>query len=286
MSSVTFFNRSFNRRAFPAPRDENCFTQFDLERSWILENLSCQEDKTDQIIYSISFCKHADKLSQWRAYANDATGLCIGFNASLFKQLESCGYALKNINYNELDLVNTAYQNFTTIFNFLNNITLLHPNYTKEELDDIALRRKAILHDIKMEMPFYKAVSFNEEEELRLCFTAEHNIGSVISSDKFWAGIDNSMCEKTEISSFSLSQLKFRISPVGLQSYYELSFEHIKDNLITDVIIGPKCIATIKDIYFFLAANGYHVVSQNSTSVLNTFSQSELSIRKSDITYR
>ena len=275
----------------PAPQDTmNHRTMLDMERSQILKYLSSQDDTSDQIVYSVSFCRHADKLSQWRGYADDATGLCIGFNASYFKQLEPYGYALKNINYNESDLTDTAYQYFKRISNYLNGISFLSCNQytTIEELEKISLCRDAILYDIKEELPFYKMGSFSEEKELRLCFTAKHSMETCTSTSDpiHWIVIDKSMCQKTEASPFSLSPLRFRTSPVGLRSYYELSFNQIKDNLITEIIIGPKCAATVKDIYLFLAANGYHVVSQDSTSIFSSFSEPEIIVSKSNITYR
>ena len=45
-------------------------------------------DGLEAIFVGLGFClsEHGDMLSQWRGYASDASGICIGFSAEYFKK--------------------------------------------------------------------------------------------------------------------------------------------------------------------------------------------------------
>lgn len=47
------------------------------KRSWILNEVQKLQNRTDAIALSLS--KEPDQLSQWRGYASDGSGVCIGF---------------------------------------------------------------------------------------------------------------------------------------------------------------------------------------------------------------
>ena len=58
---------------------------------------------------------------------------------------------------------------------------------------------------------------------------------------------------------FVRQAIEFRTSNNLIIPYFDLSFDKIRDELITEIIIGSKCEASIFDIELILAAHGYNV---------------------------
>lgn len=85
--------------------------------------------------------------------------------------------------------------------------------------------------------------------------------------------------------SVSLSDLRYRIARDQLQGYYELSFAPIKDELISEIIIGPKSLVQEEDIYLFLAAYGYHEKEMDNKKH-NQFIVDNINVCTSELSYR
>ena len=83
---------------------------------------------------------------------------------------------------------------------------------------------------------------------------------------------------------FSLGPLQFRTAAAGLQSYHELRFDApgVCDHFIREIIIGPKSLVEIDDLYLFLHSCGFCAVDYEDTS----FATLDINIRKSELTYR
>ena len=207
-------------------------------------------------IYSASFSLAGDLLGQWRAYANDGAGVSIGFERDFFGKVFA-GRDGWTIWYGLQDAISTCKsQIIRTLQDFspkTDEITYTH---------DFTL---SLLQFMDYKNIFYKHECFREEQEFRIVYRN---------------GIRNYENPKTNISLFTsvvkdipadsgfvLSQRRYRISNNRLSSYYELSFENIREQ----IILGPKCQTDPSDIRLFLQDNGYY---------------SDIPIQRSEIPYR
>ena len=64
--------------------------------------------------------------------------------------------------------------------------------------------------------------------------------------------------ENDETLNFSMSSKKFRVVHHRFSSYYELSFDKIKNKLICSIMLGPKNQNNPRDIIDFLENCGYN----------------------------
>lgn len=54
------------------------------------------------------------------------------------------------------------------------------------------------------------------------------------------------------IRDFKLSEAKYRVGAEGIISYFDLSFEPVMNNIIGEIVLGPKCKMTTADVEFFI----------------------------------
>lgn len=271
------------------PVDHNLLpdlTIADRERSRILHNLRNETDITDQQVYNISFSQSADQLSQWRGYANDGAGFCIGFDNAYLNELSKCGFMFQPICYDPALLAYNANLYINQITEYLDSLpTPPAPQLldAKQYLE-ICKKGTEIISQVQQQSPLFKLESFHEENEYRLCFSAKH---ITISSDSIlFQSIDHKINQRlTGNQHFSISPLQFRVTSFNLQSYYKLSFEPIKDEFIREIIIGPKSPIQETDLWLFLAANGYSAKISGPSISLSLF-PAGLRIRRSLLTYR
>ena len=66
--------------------------------------------------------------------------------------------------------------------------------------------------------------------------------------------IDNQSREQvnSQINNFELGELKYRVTKDNICSDYELSFSNVADDLIGEIVIGPKSRTTTADVEFIL----------------------------------
>ncbi|WP_329502693.1 DUF2971 domain-containing protein [Klebsiella aerogenes] len=192
-------------------------------------------DSVEKHVYSISFCKGEDKLSQWRGYGNKQ-GVCIEFDKDeliKFVQNEFLTCVAK-------DVVYTSEKNTVEMSKGLVDF------FNSNEIDLVKIRDSFILiastynHLAKI-IPFFKNDSFTEEDEFRLVFTPWMN----------------------------LPEVHFRVNENGLIPYIILKGTG-KENLpIKSITIGPT-----KDYSFveagvkmLLMNKGYDKVAINPSKV-------------------
>jgi len=95
--------------------------------------------------------------------------------------------------------------------------------------------------------------------------------------------IDNQSREQvnSQINNFELGELKYRVTKDNICSDYELSFSNVADDLIGEIIIGPKSRTTTADVEFILSTYGY-----NPTKIDNLYDQRCVYIRRLNLSYR
>ena len=181
-----------------------------------------------------------DLLSQWRGYASNGSGLSIGFNSDLLPNSKSMPHhtAAKGKNITTLRCVyNEKEQNEAIETIVLSCLAAMqHGDFMKSDITINAA------YNINGLGTIFKNESFYEEKEWRIIHTPMI--------------MGNKETNETTIHN-GISKLKHRISNGRLISYFEYDFkEFIREGIISDLILGPKCNITNYDLELFLTLNG------------------------------
>ena len=205
-------------------------------------------DKCHQniVLYAICFSEENDLLSQWRGDANNGMGVAIGFSTDVLKALnkERYGLTFKPVCYEQKTQERFVRKQVQTIINTM-KIKNAYAAFAEVYENEIA------------NLGCIKAPGFSEEKEWRLCIamTPEVRVN----------------CE-AKFLDFTLSRVREQCIRERIITYFDLSFEKVRDDLIKEIIIGPNARITPKDIYRSLYINGYQT--------------DQIKVSISDITYR
>ena len=200
-------------------------------------------------VYSASFSLDGDLLGQWRAYANNGTGVSIGFKQHIFEKTFN-GENAWSISYDKgLAIEACQYQ-------IIKSLRIFAEEYKDNEqdfLNDFAL---SMLRFMEYKNIFFKLPQFREEKEYRIAY--RHGIRNY-ENFATHTMLSTAMLDTIpRYGGFELSSRKHRISNNRLSSYYELSFsEKLCKNIISEVILGPKCQTEPQDVQMFLQDSGY-----------------------------
>lgn len=176
-------------------------------------------------VYSISFCRTKDKLSQWRGYGN-SQGVCLEFDESkLINDLDCNGVRFLHKDVIYTDEKSTVEMN-EKIISFFTGLEV-----SNEEFFDSFVAFIGACNLVEENIPFFKNIGFLEEEEFRFIFTPTDN----------------------------LPNLKFRVNSYGLIPYIDMKMKDGAKLPLKSVIIGPsKEKRLIKaGIEMFLKSKGY-----------------------------
>lgn len=195
------------------------------------------------VLLSMSFSKERDLLSQWRGYADNAQGFCIGFNAQSFVGLPA---HLHKVEYD-------TEQQKRLIQNAISTIKSLNV----EKLDQ---KNATTIAELLELFSIIKHYSFFEEQEYRLVcalFVDEDNGKGLFSLDA-----------DKEIYKNLLRPIDFRLVNNVPSPFVDVCFQSESEkNVIRQIIIGPKNSSTRVDLKLFLTTNGvYDVEVSNSVS--------------------
>lgn len=106
----------------------------------------------------------------------------------------------------------------------------------------------------------YKNEMFSEEKEWRLFRKVQlDNYCDCDSVDDYRYSdfLDGFFISNNKyLGNFTRSPLKFRSSENDIRTYFEISFEKCKQNIINEIIIGPKCKIADLDIKLLLEKMG------------------------------
>lgn len=231
----------------------------------LVDHYSDEFFKEDIRLYSYLVCCFSEKgdlLSQWRGYADDANGISIGFDGDV---LASLGKPAKDdpISSDVFEYGQVIYTETTQKSEIRKNAQQLIANLkaiAKDKPDDIKQKSLAAFNSCFLQLfrlsIFMKNPFFREEREWRICYWTDIKPGNIISNTH----IENNV----EISDINYHNRRNDLIP-----HIDLKFGNGKQQIIKEVVIGPKCKVRISDIETFLAQNGIHC-----------------SVRKSDGTYR
>lgn len=112
---------------------------------------------------------------------------------------------------------------------------------------------------------YIKDKGFREEKESRLIYREYYRSEDTHQLD-LWEHSSYSEVNH-HILEYSLSDVKYHCRPKGFRKYFELSFEKVKDSLIKEIVIGPKCELDIEDIEELLQREGYSITGKDKIYV-------------------
>lgn len=211
--------------------------------------------KSNYYCLAICFSDVGDHLSHWQGYGDDGAGVSIGFDEdSIHRLLEKhilfkCG----EVQYYKNDKDKKIQKKLEQYFEKLDNIH-------KDTRPNSEGRNKAIKkwcnNILDDDAPFFKPEGFVEERETRFCFVR------IIPPEHM---------EKPKQDSHLLG-VRFHVSKTAIVPHYELSFLDETDNIIRQIVLGPRNDSDCNTIKAFLSQNN--------------FNNKKIDVKKSDIPYR
>lgn len=213
-------------------------------RIYIISRVFFEKDEVLPLI--ACFSKNGDLLSQWRPYTNDATGFSIGFSRQLVHQ--GLGVNLNSIIYE-----NSIQRNI-----ILETLKNLHSNWLMLDKDYNAIDINAI--EFSIDLQYLKNPSFFEEQEMRVV--------RLVVKDELDNFID--VGGNSELKKILPLPILIRQRKGETVQYIELPIDLPDQNVIKEIILGPKNTMRIKDL----------------KNLLSSLSLSDIKIKKSKSTYR
>lgn len=188
-----------------------------------------------------------DLLSQWRAYADDGAGFSIGFSSNLI--LEGLGVNFEKVEYNRR-------KQYKTILYFLVKAHKIweRENQNFEKIDFIST-------GFSIDLNYLKNSAFSEEKEARI-------VRLVVKDSKKNEYID--VGGNSQLQVIRPLEVKKRIRNGEDILYIELPLEIPNQQIIKEIILGPKCSIDIDKL----------------KSKLQSLNKNNIKIHKSKISYR
>lgn len=222
--------------------EEEGFT-YDFKAMEKINALAKKITTTDLFITWV-FClsEEYDLLSQWRGYADNGAGICIGFDYNYLNQINKLAqndkkrmFCLRPIEYGR----ESASEFFASQLD-INNIPM--------DFDAFKNTCHTALFSTFSEAPFYKNDSFAEEKEWRIALTHIHECMKELSGKENLTG--------EILKYFKFGDSGYVVKDKQIVSHVELIFSEIK-TAIKEVIIGPKCNMTPVEMSHFLISEGW-----------------------------
>ena len=208
-------------------------------------------------VWGMCLSEKRDDLSQWRGYADDASGMCIGFNTKYLKSINDlCDLPTISKNNDCLRLRNVEYGD-EVIGNYFQFISELGPLTTSSTLE------KKLERDIKgtLMRPYYKHNAFRSEAEWRIVYTKNDCEKDYSFNFEYLNGI------LKKANKFEIIGRKYEIRKSMLQSHIEIKFLDML-SAINEIFIGPKSKVTIEEIEDFICFNYNEANTNNIPNIL------------------
>ncbi|KAF6578394.1 DUF2971 domain-containing protein [Paenibacillus sp. EKM212P] len=187
-------------------------------------------EASSMVIYATCFSESKDSLSQWRGYAQDGSGIAIGFSKKHLQAVN--GLAKYNLTFNKV-----IYQNQEK---FINRI--FKENIKKMENKGIGHVGLELNDNYRLEFAKYKNPSFKEEKEWRIVLKSNVGAGKI----------------RRDFNELEFSNTQYRYGDGKIISYLEMDFSKIKKDIIKEIWIGPKSKISSNDIKNMLSVFGYY----------------------------
>ena len=249
-------NEEFNKFILKVPADSlDCFIQM---RRNISERFRIEFSKT----WALCLSEEKDLLSQWRGYADNGSGISIGFKKDFFNNLRLLHTNRTTHQKASIFFDKVSYSKEEAI-NCIDTETCLSKCSNCNTISDFKITICHAITEIGKKASFFKNPAFIEEKEWRIVIT--------FLMDNF-SGADLSSFNTDE---YKFGKLDYIVSNNKLVSHFEIKFPNIK-NAISEIVIGPKCTESIVDIKHFLVSLG----------ILENMDDKSIKIIKSQASYR
>lgn len=201
--------------------------------------------------YAICFSLVPDLLSQWRCYADDAAGCAIGFSESaLVTDAAESNFPDFQIIANMYDV---KYAD-TLCVDWLDTIGEC------ANLDEYSDRILDIAEAYVFGSCSTKSLFFSEEREVRYLARIESLVRPAVvvrPADPIPVRIetnnDSAFCGK-ELATLGVNA---RYSDGRIVGYLDFSFKECPNQAVREIVLGPKCKASVEDIRTLLAIEGF-----------------------------
>lgn len=235
-SNTKYFNEGYPKDAF----------------SELVEHYSDDFFKADQRIYSYMVCcfsKKGDLLSQWRGYADDASGFSIGFDANALATfgkppaddpISSDIFDFNKIIYDVREQKARIRDCAKYLISELKPLSKMTGGHIKQQ--SMTAFNSCFLQLFKWSI-FMKNPFFKEEKEWRICYCTDLRSNYKSSNIKIEGGL-------------TLSDVAYYSRKNDVIPYVDLSFDKSVNNIIKIIVIGPKCRSSQKEIEVYMKNYG------------------------------
>ena len=226
--------------------------------------------------FVLCFSEEADSLSQWRGYANNARGCCLGFSKDDLERycLSTNGVLqLKQVTYLTDEGIDNVIRDAAK--GILQTLKRLR-RWIVEEMtkDNLSPDTDGLLHynfDGMLESAFidslqYKSIAFREEREWRIFFSRPAYKNPRWVCDKSVEPLQgpNGFAETI---GFLQNRIDFQPTVDDLIPYCKIDFEEFSEQPVRSVWLGPKNKIRTSDIELFLEIHGYKNTKVISSSI-------------------
>lgn len=220
----------------------------------------------ESVVDGFGFClsEAGDLLSQWRGYAQDGTGVAIGFSKQYLEKLaeasrhpESTGFTLQTVSYSEVEHEDHVRDTYAKVRELIDQGAFKIPGFrslldtrTDEEIEAEAQQIRGVYSRLSMtiltlfsELFLLKSDAFVEEREWRLL--------------SYYGRVKSDTC-------------LFRTSVTKLIPYRSFELKDLDELPITEILLGPKHETPVQVVEDILRQAGF----------------GEVTVKKSRATYR
>lgn len=225
------------------------------------ELLDAEFDKGGFSNFVACFSEEKDCLSQWRGYADDGQGCCIGFDKKSLQQLCNSANGV-------LRLEKVIYLTEKDLADYINEAASIHLKGLKDLrswiVDEITKDDENPETDSFLGFNFYGAIehtysdslkfkscAFSEEKEWRLFLTNQ----AYKNPDWVYSDSDEKMIGPhlfAETVQYLNNRIDFRVTPNDIIPFCPLHFEEFETSPIKEMILGPRNKIRMSDIELFL----------------------------------
>ena len=112
---------------------------------------------------------------------------------------------------------------------------------------------------LRNELPVLKNSAFSEELEWRLYINMnKSNINAGNENDSIVDYEENLSLPRDYSNGFRRLPMQFRATQSSIISYFDISFDAVKNDFLKEIVIGPKCGLTEFDIRVLLQSNDFN----------------------------
>lgn len=227
--------------------------------------------------FALCLSEEGDLLSQWRGYADDGKGICLGLNVEeilKFVGISSVsGFSLEKVEYLSKEQIdewvkNVANQILGIVEIILGaieegNIQYYSAKEFDEDIFDTIYYN--ILSEVEESIKF-KTEGFKEEKEWRFFIKNSLNKDDIKGKKITSIGtLGEGARRKT--SEYVADNVEFNIKENDMVPFVSLKFEKFHNNLINQVICGPNNKIREKDLELFLRKYGYRNCKGRTTNI-------------------